>query len=77
MRSIDKDPDGVYNTKGGLGKKNGGAGRLSSGQTDNKNQRYQKVEFLTSFLGLPFPGLPQRATKDRETRSTKGGGLTG
>ena len=59
MRSIDTDPEGVYNARGGLGRKIGGAGGLSGGQTDNKNQRYQKVEFLNSFLGLLFPSLPQ------------------
>jgi hypothetical protein len=30
MRSIDKDPEGIYNAKGGLEKKNGGAGPLNS-----------------------------------------------
>ena len=70
MRSIDRDPEGVYNAREGLERKNGGAGRLSSGQTDNKNQRYQKVESLTSYLVFLSPACVnvQQETERPEAR---------
>jgi len=37
----------------------------------------QRVEFSTNLFGLPFLGLPRRATKNQKTKSTKGGGLSG
>jgi len=37
----------------------------------------RKVDFSISFFGLPLPSLLRRATKNRETRSEKGGDSIG
>jgi hypothetical protein len=66
MRSIDKELEGIYNGQGGFERNNGGAGRLISGQTDSNNQRYQKVEFLTSLLVFLSPAcLDGQQTTER------------
>jgi len=77
MGSIDKELDEIYNGKGGFERNNGGAGRLISGQTDNNNQRYQKVGSLTSFLVFLSPACLNGQQKNRETTSMKGGGSIG
>jgi hypothetical protein len=52
-------------------------GDLAAGKLTTGIGYSHKVEFPTNLFGLPFLGLPRRATKNRKTKSTKGGGPIG